>query len=276
MDFIFNFISFIFSWIPSISFESFTYSISVIKDYIIIPLWTCISYPFKWLLGFTSNFTTPDIPLKLDNLLNTDNQIKRNEESQFPDKVVKRDKINNNKNIIIQHGINSTLKKLRSIWAQSLTPEEIADAHTQGRDEVKEQHRIKGALSLSAHDIAKAFEIGKKEALQQHRNLGFHSVSTEEQTEVFQQGRADKLQGILRNASRISEELTKTTYQNALDASYISLLHRIEIDSNDYSIIEKALFCTKLSECLKDQTLQICKEEHFKLLQPIFDEEICP
>lgn len=63
----------------------------------------------------------------------------------------------------------------------------------EGREEVKEQHKIKWC-ALSANNITRAFESGKKEALQKHRDTGFNSFTPEEQTEIFHHGKTDKIQ----------------------------------------------------------------------------------
>lgn len=289
MDFIFTLISSILSWIPSISFESLTYPLTIIKDYLVIPLYNCIIYPLQWLYEHISYPSTPDITKIIsenvqhhdDTTTSTPNKNVIEDKSSYknlPQENTASKKDNYNKkniqDIAIQHGINSNLTRLISIGAQSLKPQEIADAHEQGREEVKEQHRTKGALSLSHDDITKAFGNGRKEALQKHRDAGFNSLSLEEQTEAFYQGKTEKLQEILRNASRISEELTQVTYQNAVDASYISLLQRIEKEAKDHnSIIEKSLFCPR-SFSLQEYNLHECKDNLLKSSQPIFDKEI--
>lgn len=97
------------------------------------------------------------------------------------------------------------------------------------------------------------------------------SLKKKKEQHSLQQVQRDSNTKALADFSISTEDLIK----NAQYASYISLLQRIEIESNDSHIVDKAMFCTALFDCLKENDLLHCKQT-INTSQPIFDEEIYP
>lgn len=246
---------------------------------------TIVTFPIRWLIGYVPDIELPDVELPKISLNLGDQDTDEEQQTHEKEIQYKTQKAETKTSTIeatsskkIHKSKKSTLlENYKSIGAASISAQEIATAHDQGREEILKHHKSIGASSLTSEEIAMAHNQGKEEALKEHKLLGASSITPEEILEISAKGKEERKVEIFNTATKMTTDLIKTIRENAVDASYISLLRAVEIEANDPEIIDKAMFCTELTQCLKNsESIPGCNDHTIRSLGITYNEEICP
>lgn len=233
-------------------------TLTIIKEYIIYPTWSVITYPLTWCFGLLpdvdipdSKMKAPDISLGLNDIfpwqdkdlneLNDKSADIKNapsyQTSETDNDVIKPN--THTKKTAYQYSRKKAFLKYKSIGEASITPQDIAIAQIQGREEVLKQHKLRGALSITPEEISEAFNSGKKDILQSYKLKSLQSVDSE--------GSSNAL-----NSNKEQRKTKESEAQESIHTSIqIALLRTFSNQTEDPYIVAKIMFMTKLNQCLK-------------------------
>lgn len=167
-------------------------NLTIIKEYLIYPIWSLITYPFTWCFGRSpdvdipdSNIRTTDISSGLTDVFSSQNkdldELDEDSEdikdhppsykaSEKDNDVLKPNTHKKNtdniaaKKIAYQYGRKKALLKQKYLGAASVTPQEIATAQIQGREEVLKQHKQRSFVNYTRRNI-RSFQQRQKTGL---------------------------------------------------------------------------------------------------------------